>query len=133
MCFLDSPRVAIIWRAMPPVKRRISPHAAPLRRLATDAERLLWSRLRGRRLGWKFRFQHTIGPFVADFVCLQRKLIIEADGGQHDAQADRARTAYLRKRGFRIVRFWNHDILQNIDGVTETVLIILEGGEDPRD
>jgi very-short-patch-repair endonuclease len=118
---------------MPPVKRQVSPHAARLRRLATDAERLLWSRLRARRLGVKFRFQHSLGPFVADFVCLQRKLIVEADGGQHNPQTDRARTAYLRKRGFRIVRFWNHDILQNIDGVVETLHIILEGGEDPRD
>ncbi|HEX8224166.1 MAG TPA: endonuclease domain-containing protein [Allosphingosinicella sp.] len=118
---------------MPPVKRQISPHAARLRRLATDAERLLWSRLRGRRLGHKFRFQHSIGPFVGDFVCLERKLIVEADGGQHDPQADRTRTACLRKRGFRVVRFWNHDILQNIHGVVETLLIILEGGTDPRD
>ena len=117
---------------MPPVKRQVSPHAAPLRRLATDAERLLWSRLRGRRLGVKFRFQHSLGPFVAVLVCLQRKLIVEADGGQHNPQADRARTAYLRKLGFRIVRFWNQDILQNIDGVVETIVIILEGGEDPR-
>ena len=118
---------------MPPVKRRISPHAAQLRRFSTDAERLLWSRLRGRRLGWKFRFQHTIGPFVADFVCLDRKLIVEADGGQHDAQSDRSRTAYLRKRGFRVIRFWNHDILQNVDGVVETILTILDGGDDPRE
>jgi very-short-patch-repair endonuclease len=118
---------------MPPVKRQISPHASRLRRHSTDAERLLWSRLRGRRLGWKFRFQHTIGPFVGDFVCLQRMLIVEADGGQHNARADRSRTAYLRKRGFRIIRFWNHDILQNIDGVVETILIVLEGGSDPRE
>jgi very-short-patch-repair endonuclease len=73
-----------------------------------------------------------LGPFVVDFVCLGRKLIVEADGGQHSPEADRARTAYLRKRGFRIVRFWNHDILGNIDGVVETLLIILDGGEDPR-
>ena len=117
---------------MPPVKRQISPHAVQLRRLATDAERLLWSRLRGRRLGVKFRFQHSLGPFVADYVCLERKPIVEADGGQPNPQADHARTAYLRKRGLRIVRFWNHDILQNIDGVIETLLIVLDGGEDPR-
>jgi len=106
------------------MKRQISPHAASLRRHRTDAERLLWSRLRGRRLGWKFRFQHSIGPFVADFVCLERRLIVEADGGQHSPQADRSRSAYLRNRGFRIVRFWNNDILQNTDGVLETLLII---------
>ena len=122
----------IFTPAVPPVKRQISPHAAPLRRYATDAERLLWSRLRGRRLGWKFRFQHSIGAFVADFVCLERRLIVEADGGQHNPQVDRDRSAYLRRKGFRIVRFWNHDILQNIDGVLETLLILLEGGKDPR-
>jgi very-short-patch-repair endonuclease len=113
--------------------RLFGPHAAQLRRHSTDAKRLLWSRLRGRRLGWKFRVQHTIGPFLADFACLERKLIVEADGGQHDPASDRARTANLRRRGFRIVRFWNHDILQNIDGVVETILIILDGGKDPRD
>jgi very-short-patch-repair endonuclease len=62
----------------------------------------------------------------------KRKLIVEADGGQHNPNADRARSAYLYERGFRVVRFWNHDILQNIDGVIETLLIILEGGKDPR-
>ena len=119
----------------PPDAAREAPDQPPRRVLAplrTDAERLLWSRLRGRRLGWKFRFQHSLGPYVADFVCLERRLIIEADGGQHNPQADRARTAYLRNRGFRILRFWNHDILRNIDGVVETTLIILNGGEDPR-
>ena len=99
----------------------------------TDAERLLWSKLRGRRLGFKFRSQHSLGPFVADFVCLERKLIVEADGGQHGPEADPPRTAYLRRRGFRILRFWNHDILGNIDGVIETILLILAGQEDPRD
>jgi very-short-patch-repair endonuclease len=118
---------------MPPVKRQISPHAAKLRKFATDAERRLWSRLRGRRLGWKFRWQHSLGPFVVDFVCLERKLIVEADGGQHNPAADRPRSDYLRRRGFRIVRFWNHDILQNIDGVLETLLILLDDGRDPRD
>jgi len=117
---------------MAPVKRQISPHAAPLRRESTDAERLLWSRLRDRRLGWKFRRQHTLGRFIADFVCLERKLIVEADGGQHNPVADRPRAAYLRRRGFRIVRFWNHDILGNIDGVLEALLIILDNGRDPR-
>ena len=118
---------------MPPVKRQISPHAAALRRRMTDAERRLWSRLRGRRIGWKFRSQHTIGPFVADFVCLERKLVVEADGGQHDEATDRARTAYLRERGYRVLRFWNHDILRNVDGVVQTILLILEGRPDPRE
>jgi very-short-patch-repair endonuclease len=112
---------------MLPVKRQISPHAAPLRRNSTDAERLLWSKLRARRLGgWKFRRQHTIGPYIADFVCLERMLVVKADGGQHNEQADRVRSGYLRSQGYRVVRYWNHDILRNIDGVLESLLIALE-------
>jgi very-short-patch-repair endonuclease len=109
-----------------PVKRQISRHAAPLRRESTDAERLLWSRLRDRRLnGWKFRRQHTIGPFIADFVCLELMMIVEADGGQHSEEADASRTAYLRRQGFRVVRYWNNDILQNLDGVLEHLASLL--------
>jgi very-short-patch-repair endonuclease len=112
---------------VPLVKRQISPHAAPLRRNSTDAERLLWSKLRSRQLdGWKFRRQHTIGPYIADFVCLERMLVVEANGGQHDEAVDRVRSEYLKNKGFRIVRYWNHDILQNIDGVLESLLLTLE-------
>jgi very-short-patch-repair endonuclease len=112
---------------MPPVKRQVSPHAARLRRDATEAELRLWPHLRNRALGgYKFRFQHTIGPFVGDFVCLEKKLIVELDGGQHSEQADAGRTRYLKHRGFRIVRYWNHDVLQNTDGVLQSILLILE-------
>jgi very-short-patch-repair endonuclease len=121
------PRSDSSLEAVPLVKRQISPHAAPLRRHSTDAERLLWSRLRARRLGgWKFRRQHTIGPHIADFVCLERKLIVEADGGQHNEITDRVRSEFLRGKGFRIVRYWNHDILRNIDGVLESLLRTLD-------
>ena len=112
---------------MPPVRRQISRHAAPLRRAMTDAERALWLVVRDRRLaGHKFRRQVTIGPYIADFVCLERSLIVEADGGQHNEEADAARTRYLTSQGFRVIRFWNNDVLQNLTGVLETLLIVLE-------
>ena len=112
---------------MPPVRRQISRHAAPLRRTMSDAERALWFALRNRRLaGHKFRRQTTIGPYIADFACLERRLVVEADGGQHDEDADAARTRYLKAQGFRIIRFWNNDILQNLDGVLEVLLTALE-------
>ena len=117
------------------VRRTISRHAAPLRQNATDAEHALWSKLRGRRLGGhKFRRQWTIGPYITDFCCLECHLIVEADGGQHNQQADAARTDYLRAEGFRIIRFWNNDVLGNLDGVLATILKALSGAtaEDPH-
>ncbi|MEO8373885.1 MAG: endonuclease domain-containing protein [Sphingomonas bacterium] len=78
--------------------------------------------VRDRRLdGFKFRQQTTIGPFVADFVCLEAKLIIELDGGQHDAETDAPRTRFLEARGFKILRFWNNDVIENMEGVLLTV------------
>jgi len=95
----------------------------------TDAERRLWSALRSRRLrGFKFRRQYPIGPYIADFACVAHKLVVEADGGQHaESDGDALRTAWLEKRGWRVVRFWNNDILSNTQGVLETVLRVLEG------
>ena len=108
---------------MYPVRRQISPHAARLRREQTDVERAFWLKVRGRRLdGFKFRPQATIGPYVADFLCIEAKLIVELDGGQHSEAADRARTAFLTDRGYRILRFWNNDVAENTDGVLMTVL-----------
>jgi very-short-patch-repair endonuclease len=116
------------------VRRTISPHAAPLRRDATDAEQVLWAELRGRRLGGhKFRRQWTVGPYVADFCCLESGLIVEADGGQHSVETDAARTAYLRSAGFRIFRFWNNDVLGNLDGVLATILEALGGPKKEKD
>ena len=101
-----------------------SERARELRRDATDAERRLWSALRDRRLrGYRFRRQHPIGDFIADFACTRHCLIVEADGGQHaDNEADHRRTAWLEAEGWRVLRFWNNDVLANTDGVIETIL-----------
>ncbi|WP_421792658.1 endonuclease domain-containing protein [Hyphobacterium sp.] len=99
--------------------------ARKLRRDQTDAEGKLWYLLRNRNLaGRKFKRQLPVGPFIADFACLELKLIIEADGGQHADQKsyDDERTAWLESKGWRVLRFWNHDILTNLDGVAESIL-----------
>lgn len=96
--------------------------ARRLRRDATDAETLLWARLRNRQLyGAKFRRQVPIGRFIADFLCFEARLIVEADGGHHSVEADAERTAFLEAQGFTVIRFWNHEVLGNIDGVLETI------------
>ena len=94
----------------------------------TEAEHLLWSRLRARQFaGQKFRKQVPIGPYVVDFFCWKAGLIVEVDGGQHDESVDGLRTRDLTKRGYRVVRFWNNDVLGNIDGVLEALGLILRG------
>jgi len=94
-----------------------------LRRDQTDAERRLWYRLRSRQIeGAKFVRQDPIGPYVVDFVCRERRLIIEVDGGQHATDPrDAKRDAWLRERGYRVMRFWNNDVLGNTDGVLEAI------------
>jgi very-short-patch-repair endonuclease len=101
--------------------------AQRLRRDMTLAERKLWSILRNRQLDdAKFRRQQPIGPFIADFVCQERRLVIEADGGQHaENAADARRTAFLKSKGYRVLRFWNNDILTNLDGVAELIAAVL--------
>jgi very-short-patch-repair endonuclease len=101
--------------------------AQRLRREMTDAERNLWSVLRNRQVdGAKFRRQQPIGPFIVDFVCQDRRLIIEADGGQHAGNArDARRDAFLTSKSYRVLRFWNNDILRNIDGVAESIAAAL--------
>jgi very-short-patch-repair endonuclease len=107
----------------------------PLRKKLTDAERWLWNQLRNRNFaGWKFRRQHPIGPFIVDFGCLEKKLIIEVDGGQHarKAEADANRTAFLEGKGFKIVRFWNHQVLREGTAVTEAILSHLDNVPTPE-
>jgi len=96
-----------------------------LRTNSTEAEQRLWRALRNRQLaGYKFRRQHPIPPFIVDFICLERRLIIELDGGQH-AEAvvpDEARTAHLEGLGYKVLRFWNHEALSNTDGILTVIL-----------
>ncbi|MGO9060968.1 MAG: endonuclease domain-containing protein [Candidatus Binataceae bacterium] len=103
--------------------------ARQLRREGTDAERKLWSRLRNNGLGFKFRRQHQIGPFIVDFFSLEARLIVEVDGGQHhdssEQRADEERTRYLEGRGFTVVRFWNDEVLRDTEAVLARILDLL--------
>ena len=95
-----------------------------LRSNMTDAEQRLWRFLRRKQmLGFKFRRQHPFGDYIVDFVCLEARLAIEVDGGQHDAQRadDAARTEYLKRAGFRVLRFWNNEVMNEIDSVTAVI------------
>jgi len=103
-------------------RKRLTPIARRLRANQTDVEELLWQHLRGRRFeGEKFVRQFQIDNFVADLACRTAKLAIELDGGQHDAARDAARTAIIEKYGYRVLRFWNGDVIANTDGVLETI------------
>ncbi|MEI5680836.1 MULTISPECIES: endonuclease domain-containing protein [unclassified Mesorhizobium] len=104
-----------------PAKRRF---ARSLRRELTEAEDRLWQELRGRRLdGIKFRRQGPVGRFVADFLCADAMLIVEIDGSQHaDSEYDRDRDAELKARGFRVLRFWNDDVLREMNSVCDTII-----------
>src|ERR1700736_3282578 len=98
--------------------------ARQLRGTMTDAEVRLWICLRGEQVdGYRFRRQVAMGPYVADFVCMKTRLVIEVDGGQHaeEVQRDERRTAWLESRGFRVLRFWNTEVLQQTEGVLETI------------
>ena len=106
--------------------------ARKLRKNLTEVERRLWSRLRRRQLdGYKFRRQHPIGIYVCDFVCLEAKIIVELDGSQHLDQAphDLHRDNFLRAREFRVLRFWNGDVLTRTDSVVETIFEALHREE----
>jgi very-short-patch-repair endonuclease len=99
----------------------------------TNAERRLWYRLRAHRFaGHKFKRQVPIGSYVVDFACLNRKLIIEVDGGQHAAtRRDRRRDGWLKNQGFEVLRFWNSDVLANTDGVLELIMMKLDDRPSP--
>ena len=112
------------------VTRIVSPHAVPLRQAMPEAEVRLWHQLRDRRLmGHKFRRQHSIGPFIADFACVAARLVIELDGSQH-AQAEAAdarRTAFLEAEGWAVIRFWNARVLTDMDNVLREIIAAVEG------
>ena len=113
---------------MEPNVSRLRNRARRLRSDQTEAERKLWARLRARQLcGVKFRRQHPIGLFVADFCCVERGLVIELDGGQHAEQvdADRRRSAFLAGRGYRVLRFWDNDVMEDTDAVLERIVAVV--------
>jgi BirA family biotin operon repressor/biotin-[acetyl-CoA-carboxylase] ligase len=98
--------------------KRLTPVARKLRAEPTEAEKRLWSLLRGQQLGATFVRQYPVANFVVDFACRPLKLAIELDGGQHaDNAADEARTRVIEAHGYRVIRFWNNDVLANTDGV----------------
>ena len=108
--------------------------ARSLRRVPTEAENRLWYYLRDRRFqGAKFRRQVPIGPYVVDFLCVSASLIVEADGGQHADRAgyDEERTRFLEAKGYRVVRFWNNDVMGNIEGVMQAIAMALTPDPSP--
>ncbi len=103
---------------------RLRDRARRLRRDETEVERRLWSRLRARQLcDAKFRRQHPIGPFIVDFCCLERRLVVELDGGQHAAQveADQKRSLFLEHSGYRLLRFWDNQLTEDIEAVLQRI------------
>ncbi|MGP9814087.1 endonuclease domain-containing protein [Rhodopseudomonas sp. NSM] len=110
------------WKVSPSLRR----NAREPRKASTDAERLMWAALRDKQLnGFSFRRQVPIGPFIADFACHSVKLVVEIDGGQHFSddgeRTDASRAAAIEARGFRILRFGNHDVMSNRDGVLQSI------------
>ncbi len=100
-----------------------------MRQDPTDAEKLIWDRLRAKRLnGYKFRRQMPIDRFIVDFACFDRKLVVELDGGQHDEHAtyDQMRTSVINREGYRVLRFWNNEVFDDLDGVLTTILAHLQ-------
>lgn len=106
-------------------KRKIT-YSRSLRQDQTDTEKLLWYHLRNRQIaGLKFRRQQVIGEFIVDFACLEKKVIIELDGGQHNSEKgvrkDNERTIWLKKEGYTVLRFWNNEVLRDMNGVLDRI------------
>ena len=111
------------------LRERAGVRANALRKSSTDAENLLWYRLRNRQLlNLKFRRQRPIGNYIADFACLEIGLVIELDGGQHGAQIayDEVRATEMKRLGFRTLRFWNHEVLNETEAVMEKIRQVAE-------
>lgn len=116
-----------ISKAFLRINPKLTNFARDLRKNQTDAEKLLWHNLRNRQLeNIKFKRQYSIGPYIVDFISLEKRLIIELDGGQHNEDEniikDQARTEFLEKEGFKVLRFWNNDVLVNTENVLEEII-----------
>lgn len=108
--------------------------ARQLRHQQTEVEQKLWFHLRNREfLNHKFRRQHPIGSYIVDFCCIEKRLIVELDGSQHLAQQtkDAGRTHYLQSQGYRVIRFWDNEIFNQLDGVLETIRLTLDPHPNP--
>ena len=102
--------------------QKLNALAGKLRKRSTNAEKLLWKHLRQKQIeGLKFRRQQAIDNYIVDFVCFENRLVIEIDGGQHSEEKDKERDSYLKKQGFRVIRFWNNEVLNNVQGVLEVI------------
>lgn len=99
----------------------------------TEAEKLLWSKIRGDQLGFRFRRQHSLKPYIADFYCYESQLIIEVDGGQHNEnKADGVRDQFFEAQGIQVLRFWNNEVLENIEGVVHKIALSLNPSPEGR-
>lgn len=128
-----APRLEPTLGCMPTMRSKLRDRARDLRRDSTDAETLLWQQLRNRKLFTrKFRRQHPIGPYIADFCCVEGNLVVELDGSHHrdNHEYDATRTTYLEARGYTVLRFWNSEVLEQIDLVIETIRRALERRRD---
>ena len=104
------------------MKKTLTPVARNLRSNSTEAEKHLWQALRSKGLGAKFRRQAIIGPYIVDFVCFENRLVVEVDGGQHCLnQNDSVRDEWFSKQNFKVLRFWNNDVLENLEGVAQKI------------
>lgn len=116
------------------MKTPLLPLARSLRSNQTDAENMLWKHIRAGRLeGHKFKRQQPLGRYIVDFVCFETMLVIELDGGQHAEQVneDAERTRWLASQGFRVLRFWNNEVIENMDGVWVVIAAALSPSPQP--
>ncbi len=111
------------------MKKSTSQIAKKLRKNQTEAEKRLWRHLRNKQLGgYKFRRQQPIGPYIVDFVCLNKNLAVEVDGGQHaiNKEEDMKRNEWLRSQEYDVIRFWNTDVISNVEGVLKIIQKLLD-------